>query len=64
MINIESALTGEAQVSIFDMTGRCVKQAVVEMGNASINIENLNKGVYFISVQQDKCHNIQKLVVE
>ena len=64
MINIESSLTGEAQVSIFDMTGRCVKQAVVEMSNATINIEDLNKGVYFISVQQDKCYNIQKLVVE
>ena len=64
MINIESSLTGEAQVSIFDMTGRCVKQTVVEMSNASINIENLNKGVYFISVKQDSNYNIQKLVVE
>ena len=64
MINLESALSGEAQVSIFDMTGRCVKQTVVEMSNASINIEGLNKGVYFISVKQDSNYNIQKLVVE
>ena len=64
MINIESSLNGEAQVSIFDMTGRCVKQTVVEMSNASINIEDLNKGVYFISVKQDSNYNIQKLVVE
>lgn len=64
MINIESSLNGEAQVSIFDMTGRCVKQTVVEMSNASINIEGLNKGVYFISVKQDSNYNIQKLVVE
>ena len=64
MINIESSLSGEAQVSIYDMTGRCVKQTVVEMSNASINIENLNKGVYFVAVQQDRNYNIQKLVVE
>ena len=64
MINIKSSLNGEAQVNIFDMTGRCVKQVVTDMNNATISIENLNKGVYFISVQQDKYYNIQKLVVE
>jgi hypothetical protein len=65
MISIKSALNGEAQVSIFDMTGRCVKEVTVEnMNNATINVEDLNKGVYFVSVQQDRNHNIQKLVIE
>ena len=65
MINIESSLNGEAQVNIFDMTGRCVKQvSVMDMSNATINVENLNKGVYFISIQQDVIYNIQKLVIE
>ena len=65
MINIESSLNGEAQVNIFDMTGRCVKEVSVEnMSKASINVEDLNKGVYFISVQQDKSYSIQKLVIE
>ena len=65
MVNIESSLRGEAQVSIFDMTGRCVKEvSAADMSNVSINVENLNKGVYFISVQQDRNHNIQKLVIE
>ncbi len=64
-INIESSLKGEAQVSIFDMTGRCVKQvSVTEMSNVTINVEDLNKGVYFVSVQQSHSHNIQKLVIE
>ena len=65
MINIESSLNGEAQVNIFDMTGRCVKEVSVEnMSKASINVEDLNKGVYFITVQQDKSYSIQKLVIE
>lgn len=65
MVNIESSLRGEAQVSIFDMTGRCVKEvSAADMSNVSINVENLTKGVYFISIQQDRNHNIQKLVIE
>ncbi len=65
MINIESSLKGEAQVNIFDMTGRNVKEvSVSDMSNVSINVEDLNKGVYFISIQQDNNHNIQKLVIE
>ena len=65
MVNIESSLKGEAQVNIFDMTGRCVKEvSVSDMSNVSINVEDLNKGVYFISIQQDNSNNIQKLVIE
>ena len=65
VVNIESSLRGEAQVSIFDMTGRCVKEvSAADMSNVSINVENLTKGVYFISIQQDRNHNIQKLVIE
>lgn len=64
-INIESSLKGKAQVNIFDMTGRNVKQVSVnDMSKVSINVENLNKGVYFISIQQDDNSSIQKLVVE
>lgn len=65
VVNIESSLRGEAQVAIYDMTGRCVKEvSVTDMSKVAINVENLNKGVYFISVQQDRNHNIQKLVIE
>ena len=65
MINIESSLNGEAQVSIVDMTGRCVKEvSVSDMSNVAINVEDLSKGVYFISVQQDNSFNIEKLVIE
>lgn len=65
MINIESSLNGKAQIKFFDMTGRCVKEvSATDMNNVSVNVEDLNEGVYFISIQQDNNYNIQKLVIE
>ena len=52
-------LNGNAQVRIFDMTGRCVKE-VNATDNTTINIEDLNKGVYFVNVNG----KVEKLVVE
>ena len=52
-------VNGNAQVRIFDMTGRCVKE-VNAMGNTTINVEDLNKGIYFVNVNG----NVQKLVIE
>lgn len=64
-INIKSALNGEAQINIVDVTGRCVKQvSVADLSNVAVSVEDLNKGVYFISIEQDNNYNIQKLVVE
>lgn len=45
---------------IFDMTSRCVKEVQIEGVNTTINIEDLNKGVYFISVNE----SVKKLVVK
>ena len=64
VVNIKSALNGEALVRIVDMTGRCIEQVVTDVNNATISVENLNKGIYFISVQQDNNYSIKKLVVE
>ena len=52
-------LNGNAQVRIFDMTGRCVKD-VNATDNATINVEDLNKGVYFVNVNG----KVEKLVIE
>ncbi|MBR4155858.1 MAG: T9SS type A sorting domain-containing protein [Bacteroidales bacterium] len=57
-INIVSEVKGTAK--IFDMTSRCVKEVQIEGVNTTINIEDLNKGVYFISVNE----SVKKLVVK
>ena len=57
-ISIISDAKGVAK--IFDMTSRCVKEIQVDEMNTTINIEDLNKGVYFISVNE----SVKKLVVK
>ena len=47
-------------VKIFDMTSRCVMEVQIEGVNTTINIENLNKGVYFININ----NSVKKLVVK
>lgn len=60
-INITSGINGEADVKIYDMTGRCVKEVRLnDMSSAAVNISDLNKGVYFINVNG----KIEKLVVK
>ena len=50
---------GDANVKIFDMTGRCVKDVNVAE-NATIDIKDLNTGVYFVNVNG----KVEKLVVK
>ena len=56
---VESSLNEKAQVSIIDLTGRCVKD-VNATDNATINVEDLNKGIYFVNVNG----KVEKLVIE
>lgn len=61
VVYIESGLNAKA--SIIDMTGRSVKE-VEFSGNAAIDIEDLNRGIYFISIQGENNQHVQKLVVK
>ena len=60
-VKITSAINGEAEINIFDMTGRCVKNIrVANINDATINVSDINKGVYFINV----AGNIEKLIIK
>ena len=61
-IFVETSLNETAQVSIIDLTGRCVKEVEVS-NNVAINIEDIERGVYFISVKQGDNNYVEKLVV-
>ena len=61
VVYVESELNAKA--SIIDMVGRSVKE-VEFSGNTAINIEDLNSGIYFISIQEGSNRSIQKLVVK
>ena len=44
-------LDDNAEVSIFDMTGRMVNTMVFEAGQAQLNVSELVDGVYFVNVR-------------
>ncbi len=60
-IYITSEINGEAEVNIFDMTGRCVKNTHInDMNNATINISDIEEGIYFVNING----KVMKLIVE
>ena len=58
-LEVKIISNGDANVKIFDMTGRCVKDVNVTE-NATIDIKDLNTGVYFVNVNG----KVEKLVVK
>ena len=48
---ISFTLESDAQVSIFDMTGRKVNELNVAGGQAQLNVSELESGVYFVNVR-------------
>lgn len=60
-IKITSKHNSEADVKIYDMTGRCVKEVhISNINDATINISDIKTGIYFIDVNG----KIEKLVIE
>ncbi len=57
-INVVSEAEGTAK--IFDMTSRCVKEVELAGNNTTIDIEGLNKGVYFININ----NSVKKLIIK
>ena len=55
---------GNAQVSIIDMTGRVIKEMETTGNVSTINIEDINEGIYFIMIQDDNNRIVEKLVVK
>jgi hypothetical protein len=54
----------QATLTIFDITGKEVKQAQLQGGNQRLNIENLESGVYLIRVESADSVYHGKFVVE
>lgn len=61
MIYINSE--NDVNVRILDMTSRCVKETRSN-GFGSINVEDLNNGIYFIQIKDGDNQHIEKIVIE
>lgn len=59
-INIISDVEEIYEIIIFDMTGRCVKKSFVSDNKTTIDLSDINKGVYFINING----TTEKLIVQ
>ena len=62
-INLNS-LIGEGKIIVSDLYGKTVKAQPLSMGNNMVDIANLSKGMYFVSMITSEGKTTKKLVVE
>ena len=48
---VSFVLENDAQVSVFDMTGRIVNEVNLTAGEAQLNVSELQSGVYFVNIR-------------
>lgn len=60
-VKITSNINEKTEVKIIDIAGRCVKSVEIEdLSDATINIDDLDKGIYFMMIN----NKIEKLIIE
>lgn len=64
VVYVKSSSNNAAQISIIDLTGRCVKVVETTDNVTTISTDDINKGVYFIMIQQNDNKVVEKLIVK
>ncbi len=65
VINLKvETLVGTGSITITDLYGKILKNIPMSMGNNSIDIANLTKGMYFVSMITNDGKKTQKIIVE
>jgi hypothetical protein len=64
VVTISSKGGNVNMVTIHDITGRMVYQEVANVTTLKVNINELPKGVYVISVRTEEGENVEKLIIE
>tara|TARA_B100000700_G_scaffold327066_1_gene440483 strand:+ start:810 stop:2768 length:1959 start_codon:yes stop_codon:yes gene_type:complete len=62
-VNIELNEPGSYLVQINDIVGKLVSENIID-SNTTINLQNLDKGIYFVNVSNDEIKHVTKLIVE
>ncbi len=57
-------LVGTGKLLVVDYLGKVVKEQTLSMGSNSINIANLSRGFYFVSIVTSEGKTTKKLIVE
>ncbi|NNF86764.1 MAG: T9SS type A sorting domain-containing protein [Winogradskyella sp.] len=61
LVNISTSTNEVMNVQVFDVLGKKVKQLIV--ANNSINVSELNAGVYFVKITQNNASATKKLII-
>lgn len=57
-------LSGKAQVSVIDMSGRTVMTSTMESDATQLNVSKLAQGTYFVRINGETISTVRKLVVK
>jgi len=65
VVNLQvDKLVGTGSIVITDLYGKAIKTQILSLGNNTINISTLSKGMYFVSMITSEGKTTKKLVVE
>ena len=59
-----NSVSTESKINIYDLQGRKVITTSVNANQGSINIENLNDGVYILTIENQDFNHQQKLIIK
>ena len=57
-------LVGSGSIVVTDLYGKQVKQQALSMGNNNVDVSNLAKGFYLVSIITSEGKTTKKLIVE
>ena len=65
-LSLNQALSSDAQVSLVNMAGQVVKSWQIGSGTNFLRMElaNLPKGVYAVSLYSEKVKSVKKLIIQ
>ena len=63
IVNIDLSGNGDFNVQVNDILGKVVSQQNIN-SSTILNLEDLNKGVYFITVSNDEATKTTKVIIE
>ena len=61
-IAYDNELGSEATIEVFDMLGRAIMSEISNDAQISLNVGQLNKGSYVVSIMVDGKQSIQKFI--
>ena len=63
MVNIELNETGNFSIKITDIVGKIVSEKNINT-NTTLNLEKLDKGVYFVNISNEEISKTTKVIIE